>query len=623
MNFSLYYKYFPSLLTIFFNLLNINETFQTNGKKINVCRIKNGGTCSASSVLANLRDYTYKCENALEPQWINHRDWASDCLEENTCSLAYLLINFKQKYDIAEICIEQRLALVSFLTRKVRIEYSNGRNTTHTLDSNQYQKCYLLPGETGKQNNWIKVLTLEGYGTTKRGLGSVIVYAFNGDDTNSNDEIHYTNIAEFSSCSAPYSGNMNCQRALNYDSNENLLGGWITSCARGNCFGLTYELTFPFTVQPKITCVAGREFGSYTIPLEIKAKWSSNFIQFFTFSFSRLRQCFEYTKDFFETGVTLNITKYHEPARADNVGLAYVNVYIIDTPQKFFFIESTDEVIYHFSTQFLSPMQLFSFGVKVKGNGNCHSFIINLMNKDGESKVKITLDVESITVLINGTLSHIGNQTNNDHLLLCNTWKDFWISLIGNDLQIGKGQVYNNNLLYSTKVAKDKGYVTKLEVNNGETSTVSIFRVNSYNKNYGLKINAIYPLGCSTPLLENLHDFNTSTCFLVKESPYIFEAIRNDGNSFGILKNLIKITLKFISSDDKKSIAIYLSLAEIGKQVSNSCPLSSMDQLNEENLWEYEFDCGYNKAIIERIVIIITADFISNSLVELCEVNFL
>ncbi|CAD5126820.1 DgyrCDS14853 [Dimorphilus gyrociliatus] len=111
------------------------------------------------------------------PHWINYRDWTASC-QSTACESEYLKITFASTFDIAEICIEQRIQIASELIKQVKLEFSNGASYVVQLDNINFEKCFLLPNSTGENTEWIKATALKGYGTYNYGLGSVLAYTF-------------------------------------------------------------------------------------------------------------------------------------------------------------------------------------------------------------------------------------------------------------------------------------------------------------------------------------------------------------------------------------------------------------------------------------------------------------
>ncbi|CAD5126396.1 DgyrCDS14533 [Dimorphilus gyrociliatus] len=169
--------------------------------------------------------------------------------------------------------------------------------------------------------------------------------------------------------------------ALNYDSSQGLLADWIYMCTE--CLNVVYHLNFSREIKPKLICAAGREFGSNTIISEMKVECSSSFLETLEFPNSRLRKCFNYSEDSLETGLKMWISKLYDPD-GQNLRLAYLQVYILDNPQKYFDIETTEQLVYHLPSSLQNTITLsLSFGVKILSNGgsNCHSLIIGLLNE--------------------------------------------------------------------------------------------------------------------------------------------------------------------------------------------------------------------------------------------------
>ncbi|CAD5126679.1 DgyrCDS14750 [Dimorphilus gyrociliatus] len=538
------------------------------------------------------------------------KDWASACNSENSCSPEYIKIIFKQQYDIVQICIEQRLARAPLLTKKVRIDYSNGRNSTHQLNDKIYQKCFLLPREVGKGNEWIKVTTIKGYGSAKRGLGSVMAYAY----------------SENSHCNIPNYNIDDCKKALDYDSSLSHDADWSAPCQKSDCYADVYELTFPSGVKPKIICLAGREVGGVTLVTEMKVEWSSSFQQTFQFPTSRLRRCFEYSSNFVETGLKLWSTKFHD-TNGHHMGYAYIQVYIETIPQKDFDIETNDELIYHFPPSYTSSIIELNFGVQIVKNSDSksHAFIINFLNKTGNSKLKITMDIgndidntrKTTFIIEDRIVNEITTQNNSNHLLSLDSWTDFSVVFSKNYIQFGRLKLNVSEIIYKINHSfVDK--VTTLGVNNKEGSKFSKFRVNNYKFGlFNLDINALYLADCKKPTLNNLNDFNILTCTAIDTIPYTVGITKH--NNFGRIKQFAEVVLKH-TVEAKQLINIYFLLTKTGSKNSKVCPLSNVTPLNgQESLWTYKYDCTQNEELVGKMVINILPSH-SSPLVEICEV---
>ncbi|CAD5126833.1 DgyrCDS14864 [Dimorphilus gyrociliatus] len=607
------------------------HSFQTSGKMINICRIKNGGACIVSDMKASLNGNNYTCENALEPQWYNHRDWASLCSTYQMCSQSIIKIIFEQTFDIAEICIEQRLATANFLLKKVNIFYSNGRNSLHKLDANKFQKCFLLPDRVGEQTNWIKVSLIEGYGSVERGIGSIIAYAYS-DDPAQEEDLHYTNFAEISTCSAPHYVGYPCENALNYDNPINYSSDYSMHCNGSSCYNIRYELTFPVEIQPEIICISGRDYGGLTLFSKIQIQWNSGFQQILHFPKNKLRKCFKYEGHSTETGFGLYIKELYVE-NGGNPGLAYLQVYSHKYPSsKEFEIQSTVQQIYYIPSKILD-LSFISFGVKLlnfSANEQCHSFIFELLNATGQTSIKIEMKIPNgslweTRIFIDGKLSHvIATANSSEHFLPCNTWKDFWISLSAYGVTFGKGRIRGVDILY-TENSPLTDNVIKIGVSNTDDSRISVFRVNSLEnvKNSDLKINLLHSYSCSqSHALDILKDHNLTTCLSINEYPYTLVVTKQKKTVFGIIKHMVSVILNY-QLIDKSSINIYFLLTKDGTQQSKFCFLSTINQLEGDNKWKYNFDCRKNEDIIGQIMITILKNTIPTFPVEVCEVGLI
>ncbi|CAD5126595.1 DgyrCDS14683 [Dimorphilus gyrociliatus] len=603
------------LLFLFSSLFMYGSSFLADGKLVNVCRQKFGATCQASSSHADLRDYTFICTNALEPHWINYRDWASQCV--SNCNNQNIRITFASISDIAEICIDQRLHSPPHLVKEVKLDFSNGASFTVQLDQVNFQKCFLLPNATGENSQWITATTQKDFGSGQLGLGSIMAYVYK--DLEGEEEKHLTNIAGInkgSTCTASHSPST-CTKALDYDFAPNLKADWITSCVIVQCTNIIYKLFLKDGIAPKMLCIAPREYGENTILKTVKIEWSSGLIQMLIFPNSRLRQCFDYEGYSIESSINATIIDTYSQAPY-NLGFAYFQLYTIETPLKNFDIIGNLTLFYYIPSYLYKTFYGFTFGINAQ-NSLENSISISYWNKDKELFTihidhKNGNDRDTILEIDDSTAHKITTKIADDHLLAHNVWREFWITIKSNRLEFGRGIVYGKNRLLSSFYLSNPLCITRVGIKNKETTGKVLFGVYDL---LGQMFKFPASIQCLSLNLVNLYDSKPTTCINLREDFHTIEKVFMNGIFKRKYDKEAHAVLRY-QNEDEKFIKVYYIITEKDLKVSKVCPLKTIGK-SLNNINKYWFDCNEKLETIHKITIKIILSEKVDSL-EICKI---
>ncbi|CAD5126850.1 DgyrCDS14880 [Dimorphilus gyrociliatus] len=221
----------------------------TDGKLINIANSKHhSAKCTAKSEYDNY----WNCFNALEPRWQNWKGWASKCAFAD-CAKQWIKIIFKKRYDIIDICMNQRNHDNFKKPATTNLYFDNGQELIAIL--NPHTTCILLPETIGKAVLAIRFQAGNENPTMRNiGFNSILVFAY--DDEVVKDDLLYTNVA-FHSLGATCTSSLGiCLNAIN----QHLIKGWVVTCplvnGTGQCQGQYINITLAFPTKPEFGCLS-------------------------------------------------------------------------------------------------------------------------------------------------------------------------------------------------------------------------------------------------------------------------------------------------------------------------------------------------------------------------------
>lgn len=149
----------------------------------------NGASCEVSpSYQYGPGHVLHRCENALEPFYINNNDWAAECSQAN-CKNSFLKIILKKSYHIVEFKILQRLAGDNFNLKSVFLTFGNQEKKSYPVYSAMTN--YLLEENVGKNTTEILIQPDQYASPSSENIGYNYFIAYAYDDGLQNYKIYF------------------------------------------------------------------------------------------------------------------------------------------------------------------------------------------------------------------------------------------------------------------------------------------------------------------------------------------------------------------------------------------------------------------------------------------------
>ncbi|CAD5126712.1 DgyrCDS14776 [Dimorphilus gyrociliatus] len=420
-------------------------------KLINVASKVNGATCQASDEHTPLASFNYRCENVLEPEWVNIDDWAPSC-PINACQQKWIDITFKKQYNIAEICFIQRIVSEEFQLTAIEINIDSYSKTYHiNIDTD----CILLEEGVGLNINIIKFKAKSwNPAAINIGYNTIFAYSYDEDITNTVED-HLINIAGLelgATCEQSNTHiNYECTRAIDRVFSHD----WASNCGPNNrvgtqdCLNQYIMITFAFPVQPVQYCYSNRfNYPHFVKKMEIE--WSSGFIDTLdNLPEDNYYHCFNYThRPTIEYSVKAIIKEMYTTI---DIGFKFFKVFAKKMDGNIYNIQFINDVVYQLPPHLHSYAKSVKFKVKGNSMGNskdCSSLVISFKNETTK-QVELRLDtvlnnIESSSVHVAGEMFEFGSYSS---LVNCNKWNHFWLSWSNNEIQFGSGRAYGQNIL--------------------------------------------------------------------------------------------------------------------------------------------------------------------------------
>lgn len=162
----------------FLNILKLIICF--DGYLKPVTKYSNGATCRVSSGYEFPSDAeVYPCENALEPYYIRHQDWAASCTRSTRLN-SWIEITLKKTYHIVEFTMAQRRTKENSLLVRCYITLGNLIKKAYHLSSDKIS--FLLEENMGKNTNKILIQPQAYKGSEGSNIGYNYILAYAYDD---------------------------------------------------------------------------------------------------------------------------------------------------------------------------------------------------------------------------------------------------------------------------------------------------------------------------------------------------------------------------------------------------------------------------------------------------------
>ncbi|CAD5126266.1 DgyrCDS14427 [Dimorphilus gyrociliatus] len=591
-------------------------------KLLNIADLSMNSSCTAESTRPSTDLFTFECENALSPQWININPWISNC--SPSCYKEKYSLTFKKEYDICEICLSQPFFNDENKVKQVEFCFNGQQSMNVKLDMEKNIECYLPKLNYGKNVQTMTFIIGHRYKNRNTGLSSIVIYAYDNDTSeNMTSADYFTDVsstANGATCTAKsqLSENWNCRLALDFQSYLFFKNKqeWVADCTGSDCIGQYINITFEKYGKPTIYCLTNKQSSKMYI-IKVMEKWTSGLIKLQDLKPNQKQQCFEYNEEFIETGLYL---ESREIQANKNIGFAQVQVFVKELFARDYTLAGTSTYAYKLPSYIHNKFKSFSFQLFKRNSSfsdDCGDIIISFYsNMDVVFKIFISNLLKSYIEIV--TPNFIVKAMEVDKFfILCNETNDFWISMSNDTIQFGKGLLYNVNTILTTQFKVNR--ITEVSWKSKESSFKNSIKINDID---GRNVFIHNRESCSKVPSQYLTDRLVSTCVALPNKSTIIETINLNG--IPINRHSIKTKPEIVLKFDKhlfNFIHVQVGYKNSYKEHDVMFCTLKIAAISNNNYHRFVFTCDQLNSTITNLYFMISTTATQLSSVEICHVN--